>query len=115
MTKPTQTPPTAAQSLSAFPKSARDIMRKDRCLNRGFDRLPTLAFRSSRREEAHLESSEVRRRKLIRASLPQLLRIQETLTNAHDFVKRSEYVPQSRPNENPRRRILRTAAAKFSP
>src|SRR6266487_4288568 len=100
MTKPTQTPPTAAQSLSAFPKSARDIMRKDRCLNRGFDRLPTLAFRSSRREEAHLESSEVRRRKLIRASLPQLLRIQETLTNAHDFVNRcGKILPMKRPSK----------------
>src|SRR5437762_1377376 len=106
---------TTAQSLSALLKSARDIMRKDKGLNGDLDRLPMLTCRSSRREEAHPERSEVRSRKLIRASLPRLLRIQDTLTNAHDFLKRSEHVPQSRPNDNLRRPILRTTAAKIHP
>src|SRR5438876_8976953 len=99
MTKP-GSQPTTAQSLGALLKSARDIMRKDKGLNGDLDRLPMLTCRSSRREEADPERYEVRSGKLIRASLNRLLRIQDTLTNAHDFLKRSEDVPQSRPNDN---------------
>lgn len=36
--------PTTAQSLGALLKSARDIMRKDKGLNGGLDRLPILTW-----------------------------------------------------------------------
>ena len=51
--------PTTAQSLGALLKSARDIMRKDKGLNGDLDHLPMLTGRSSRREEAHSEKSEL--------------------------------------------------------
>jgi hypothetical protein len=49
-----------AQSLTAMLKSARAIMRKDKGLNGDLDRLPMVACRSSRREEAQSEKSDVR-------------------------------------------------------
>ena len=60
MAKTQSSSPTTAQSLGALLKSAHDIMRKDKGLNGDLDRLPMLTLRSSRREEAQTEKSEIK-------------------------------------------------------
>ena len=76
---------TTAQPLGALLKSARDIMHKDIRLRQGYggqerlngdlDRLPMLTLRSSRREEAQTEKSEIGNQDWVRASSPRLLQM----------------------------------------
>ena len=56
-------------------------MRKDKVLNGDLDRLPMLACRSSRRQEAHSEESEIRSPTLIRALSPRCYEFWNSLTS----------------------------------